>query len=405
MDKPFRDLLSGHTGITSLLKDSGLSELQRTINQITEPTRRMQELLTPSIAETMREMYVARELMQPSLAALAIQQREMSFARQALALQLPELSFVQQTNFGKISELAGFASSLAEVIRPTADALSAMSSGIADIIKPHHRFMEPVSWAHDLERRMGLIDVDWLIPTRWEISGLSFGELARFSDSVRFEAPFCDELNEIVIEELGEVVEDPSDDAEEREVQYDAAGRKPALVAFPQESYAKVVVAAGLELVVPAAPVPQPVGNAAGAVTFAGAHYEAMIQLENHLRSLITTLLGGVEPHWEKRRVSGEMRKRWSERREQDRARGDPIFPLIYYSDLGDLGQIMAQGNNWPLFEPIFKQRDDLLISIRRLAPIRNRVMHGRPLSQSEVLFLAAEGVRLLRSMGLITVQ
>jgi hypothetical protein len=405
MDKAFKDALAASRKISDLVKASELTPLQQAIDEITEPSRRIKELLGPVVFEEMRLMEEARQAMQPAVLAMEAYRNDLSIANQAMALRLPELSITRQANFASIQELASVSAAMAEMFRPTATALHAMSLQIAEIIEPSRHLFVNASWAGDLERRMGLINADWAIADRLAISGLSFGELAWFSDTVRFDAPYSEEVNEAVVEELGKIVHDPSEDTDEREAQYDAAGRKPALVAFPEDSYPSVVVASGFELVFPLAPVPKPIGNVTASLNVSSAPYIAMREIENHLRKLIADRLSTVERQWEKRLVPGDMRQRWIERREEYRAQGQPVFPLIYYSDLGDLGQIIVQNNNWPLFEPIFRQRDSLLVSISRLTPVRNTVMHGRPLSQSEVLYIAAEGHRLLSAMGLITIQ
>lgn len=71
--------------------------------------------------------------------------------------------------------------------------------------------------------------------------------------------------------------------------------------------------------------------------------------------------------------------------------------------DCRALGSLMAQRNNWSLFAPFFTKEDELMVSLLRLAPIRNAVAHGRPLSQTDTLYVAAEGMRLFKAVGILT--
>lgn len=354
-----------------------------------------------AFTENFAAVEAARKFMQPSAIELAAQGHALSIVNQAHVLGLPELSVARFAEFDAISKAA---QGIAAAMQPERSVLHDMSRHMAEISEAHRHWTEQYKWANDLERRMGLINADWARIDRLAVSGLSFAELARFSDVVRYDTPFSDETIEAVFEELGDVVEVLDDDPDQREAQYDAAGRKGALIAFPEPSYDRVIVAAGFAQF-PEAPVPQPIRNAPTVLVMEDVHRAAMTHLENHLRHFIALRLADADANWLKSRVPGSVRERLQPRQDEAIAKGWPVYDLIYYGDIGDLGEIMKQSNNWTLFEPCFGSRDGLLVSISRLKPIRNHLAHGRPITQTDVLIIAAEGHLLLRAMGVVNLQ
>ncbi|MBO9502583.1 Swt1 family HEPN domain-containing protein [Brevundimonas sp. A19_0] len=401
MDKRFLDAIEGATRASRILEEaSGTSRLKRQIDEATRATRLIDQITRNPVLDEFRRMEEARKAMKGPFSALAEHQDRMDVVNQAIALGLPQMPPSVLASIEAIETMTKLGESLDAIIRPTRFASHELALQIAGITEPHRRIAESRSWSADLERRMNLIDGDWARADRLAISGMSFASLAQFSDVVRYDSPFAEETNEIVIDELGQVVEEVEDDAEQREAQYDLAGRNPALVAFPEENYSNIVIASGFQLVFPTAPTPRPIENAPSGLVMADVHYVAMRDIENHLRHFIETHLSRENPQWLKQRVPGAMRQKWMGRQEEDRDLGNPVFAPIYYSDLGDLGQLMTQNNNWPLFEPFFGVRDGLLVSLSRLTPVRNTIAHGRPLCPTEILCIVAEGQRILRAIG-----
>ena len=96
------------------------------------------------------------------------------------------------------------------------------------------------------------------------------------------------------------------------------------------------------------------------------------------------------------------MRKRWKERQEEDRSFGRPVYAPIQYADFMDLAHIVGQSNNWDeAFKPIFRDREDFMMSLRRLHPVRKAIAHSRPLGRSDVLTLVAEATRIFHVLGI----
>lgn len=329
----------------------------------------------------------------------------LSIAAQAAAIRLPELHALEIARFSAIEEMRQATAVINDAFRPAQEATRLMAEEIARLTEPHRRFSQDMAaWSASLDMRMTAIKAAWVVPDHLALSGLAFGQLAAFSDTARYDSPFAKPTNEIFVEALGVVVESVAEGIDDREAQYDEAGRAPGLVAFPASAFDGVIVASGFMLELPRPPTPQPIANFEP-VSDDDIHYRVLKDLENHLRLFVSGRLAAVEPRWEKQRVPGYIFKRWKERQAEARDEGRPVFAPIYYSDLGDLGQIMIGGLNWPIFSPFFEGRDGLLESLRRLTPIRNAVAHGRPLGPSDVLFIVAEGLRLMRAIGVLTVN
>ena len=321
------------------------------------------------------------------------------------ALRLPMMDERTLSAFRAIEESHRATRLLDDAFKPSMIAASQMAERIAALTEPHRRFAADLSaWSASLQSRMDAINAAWAFQNHLAASGMAFGQLARLGDVVRYDAPFSAATDDVLIDELGIVVADIDDDAGEREGQYDAAGRNPSLVAFPQDGFEGVVLAAGFVVAIPPAPTPKPIENAFEPLSFDDLHYVALRELEAHLRALIGRLMSqDTGPKWIRQRVSGETFKKWTERQTVDRDGGRPVFEPLYYADFVELGAVIGQNNNWPLFEPYFGDRESLMVSLRRLSPIRNAVAHGRPLGQTDTLYIAAEATRLLRAMRVIT--
>ena len=232
----------------------------------------------------------------------------------------------------------------------------------------------------------------------------AFSRLARLSDAVHSAQPYARRINELLIGELGagaapELPESPLI----RDAAALDAGLAHDLIAFPAAAYSEVVFAAGFKFRLPSVPVPQVLEAVDPGATFDPMHGTVLVQIEQRLRRLIEDRLGGLAgPRWIKQRVSEAVRTRWRDRQEEELEAGRPVYPLVQYSDFMDLADVIGQANNWrEAFEPIFRSRDDFLVSLRRLHPVRKAIAHGRPLGRADVLTLVSEVTRICRALGL----
>ena len=131
--------------------------------------------------------------------------------------------------------------------------------------------------------------------------------------------------------------------------------------------------------------------------------WDILTQVEQYLRSTIAKCLTKLSgSNWIKQRVPHDMRERWKQRQEEDRSAGRPVYSRIQYADFMDLASIIIQANNWrDVFESIFKNKNEVQVSLQRLHPIRKSIAHSRPLSKSDRLTLASEANRIFSFLGL----
>ena len=132
-------------------------------------------------------------------------------------------------------------------------------------------------------------------------------------------------------------------------------------------------------------------------------HWRLLTELEQRLRHIVEkTLTELVGSNWIKQRVSQSVRQRWEERQENDRIAGRPVYATIQYADFMDLADVVGQTNNWDdVFQPIFQNREDFTVSLRRLHPVRKSIAYSRPLCRADVLTLVNEATRILGALGM----
>jgi len=90
-----------------------------------------------------------------------------------------------------------------------------------------------------------------------------------------------------------------------------------------------------------------------------------LYSIETALGELIIQEVGGAAgPKWFKQRVPETIRKEATARYEAERAsRWSTFVPFhqIYYTNFGELKQIIERADNWKLFANIFKGREVLI--------------------------------------------
>ena len=125
--------------------------------------------------------------------------------------------------------------------------------------------------------------------------------------------------------------------------------------------------------------------------------YDLLTDFERGLRYFIHQKMSDAfGSKWEKRRVPGEMYKRWREKRENAILAGESQELLIDYADFTDYVTIITQRNNWAeLFEVYFRRAEFVRESLHRLHPIRVCTMHSRILSQKMWQILQMETMLL----------
>ena len=141
------------------------------------------------------------------------------------------------------------------------------------------------------------------------------------------------------------------------------------------------------------APVPQAIESNDPDASSDPLHWMVLCEVERRLRNVVrehlTRLVGS---NWVKQRVPQDVRKRWHDRQAEDRAADRPVYDAIEYADFMDLRGIITRRDNWrDAFSAIFRDQDEIGVSLRRLHPVRKALAHSRPLSQTDVLTLASE--------------
>ena len=284
--------------------------------------------------------------------------------------------------------------------------LEAVNTQLARIVEPWgSAFASGAAWEASLTARMATLQTQWALRDCLDQSVIGFAHLSRLSDAVHTEEPYSELVGELVNDELGDGVE--AEEEDNSPASHDTAaieaGLNPDLIAFPPSAYSKVVIAVGFNFRLPPSPMPQAVESADPDAVFDPIHGRVMTELEQRLRNIVEKCLKALDGEkWMKRRVHEQVRKRWLERQEEDRQAGRPVYPPIQYADFMDLADVIGRADNWrDAFEPIFRNRDDLMVSFRRLHPVRNALAHSRPLGRVYVLTLVSEATRIFNALGI----
>lgn len=267
-----------------------------------------------------------------------------------------------------------------------------------------HLLSDGRSWSADLAGRMESLTVDWALADAMEASASAFGRLGRLADVARFADPYADEMADTLLVDLGTPTTSP-DEAEtvaKREERYDEVGRDRELIAFPPTSYGKILLSAGFAASFPAPPSITITGGLIEPVQFSPETAQLLQSLEAHLRSFVQRQLEAAEGSaWLKRRVQLETRNEWTRLAGEAEAKGKPVYEPIQYANFMDLFEVIARKDNWAVFGPYFRNRENLQMSMSRIYSIRNDVAHSRPISMSDVVIAMAESTILFRAIGL----
>lgn len=289
-------------------------------------------------------------------------------------------------------------------IVPLAEQIHSFSLSAAQAVQPLKGYFERMeAWRTSLADRMAGLQTPWAIEDHLGVSIVGFARIARLHDISSGPAPFHPASGEIFEEELGEPVAfDEGQTAENRETARIDAGLNPELVAFPREAYSGVLYSAGFELYIEAvAPVISENGDETG--RFDPKYASLLGLIENHLRKLIESELQKLKgEQWLKRRVHGDVRKKWQERKAKDHDQRGDSYPLLLYADFMDLADIISEGKNWEeVFKRFFGSKPDFQTSMWRLAPVRNAIGHNRPLVRADEITLLSEGNRILNALSI----
>ncbi|WP_179381738.1 Swt1 family HEPN domain-containing protein [Jannaschia marina] len=286
---------------------------------------------------------------------------------------------------------------------PMADQLQSFSLAAAQAVHPlQEHFQRIETWQTSLADRMAQLGTPWAIEDHLGVSIVGFARIARLHDISGMAEPFNPAVVEVFAEELGEPVAfDEHQSPDDREAAQIDAGLNAEIVAFPQETYPEVLFSAGFELRIEAVAPVRTDGGEVG--RYDPQHAGLLGEIENRLRALIETELQRIEGEaWLRRRVHGDLRRKWQDRKTAEHEQRGDSFPILYYADFMELMHIICEGRNWKeAFQRFFVSKEDFQVSMQRLAPVRNTIGHNRPLVRSDQLILLAEGTRILRALGI----
>jgi len=118
--------------------------------------------------------------------------------------------------------------------------------------------------------------------------------------------------------------------------------------------------------------------------------YEEYIRLyflERTLRQFVLICLSKISEQWWKTRVPPDVRGQAEERKAEEEQKLKPTINLhpLWYVDFYDYVKIITRKDNWnDIFKEIFVNKDEFKVTIMKLAPLRNKIAHMRPLSIRE---------------------
>ncbi|MCX7361284.1 MAG: Swt1 family HEPN domain-containing protein [Alphaproteobacteria bacterium] len=205
----------------------------------------------------------------------------------------------------------------------------------------------------------------------------------------------------MVLEELGGVNETEGT-PEQRDDAAILLGMRREFAVLSPSTLGSVVASVGFKFRVSATPLPQAIESEDSTAVYDPVHWSVLREVEQGLRRLIEEKLTELSgPDWVTRIVAGDVRKRWENGQQLDREANRQVLSAIHYSNFMELADLIVQKKNWlEAFAPIFKNRDDIVTSLRRLHPVRLALAHNRPLGVADQLLLWSEATRVLRALG-----
>ena len=182
---------------------------------------------------------------------------------------------------------------------------------------------------------------------------------------------------------------------------YTARGFNAALTTFPSDAFEE-----GIELAKLASPLPssndQDGRTEEVGFTRTNIAHDRLQRFETKLRHFINKIMTeAFGKDWIKHRVPGNLRQSWLDKRQKAQDNSEGKHPLLAYADFTDYVAIITRKDNWSeVFKPIFRHRESVQESFRRLHPIRICTMHARLITQDDELYLYVEIKRILKAIG-----
>ena len=247
----------------------------------------------------------------------------------------------------------------------------------------------------------------WLDPDIASQSFKAFADLQGVSQFATGRHPFSDEVSGYLRDRLGDWrrpiawADTGLDDIAVRAAFYADQGFDTELTEMPPPAFEESIEIGGLVAVrfdlVAAYGEPVPLADAATEAIFARSNraHKWLTRFEHAFRRYVHAKMAShFGENWPKQKLPKELRLKWVDKRDKA-VRHEEEGLLIEYADLPDFEQFIFASDVWPLFQPKLQNIDSSREALRRLYPLRNPVMHARPISLRDELILFADLQRL----------
>ena len=356
------------------------------------------------------------------------------FLRQIEQLPLVRLQKMRGAIFGPLEEMRRVAGHLGlahharleraqELLRSltkpfyrpqTAEVTKMLRQYESNITIPLQRYQEQMS---SLKRTIESMQAPWLDMENklQSLEGLS--ALQGIGHALRTMPPFDTGLADALRADLGDWRNEtalPSEifiDLRARQSFYEECGLNQALIAFPSDAFEQITITVNINVRANSVPMAEDYNfgleietdiNESDLYRTNEAH-DLIQRFETLIRKYIDEemkIAFGVD--WVEDQVPREIRQRWLNKQQKSQRNSKREYPLIAYANFTDYKKIITQEDNWKnAFESTFDRKDSVRESFRRLEPIRNDVMHSRPITQEGELYLYVEIKRILTAIGI----
>lgn len=286
------------------------------------------------------------------------------------------------------------------LIDESARLLSEYSERAASQAMAYSRVLDP-----SIQRAIESMRAPWLDSQNECRSIAGFIELQWIGETLRVGTPFDETIAELLRVDLGDWRADIAwpevifDDPAARSSFYVERGFNSELTEFPPAAFEETVALAGLvDAVLGGEPEEEVSGEEKLAFRRTNKAQGWLLRFEITLRHFIVQRMFAVHgEQWMKQKIAGDMLQRWREKQQAARDAGQPERPLIEFADFADYLPIIERKDNWKdVFGAVFKHRESVQESFRRLRPIRICAMHSRLITQDDELYMFVETKRIV---------
>lgn len=270
-----------------------------------------------------------------------------------------------------------------------------------------------VDWLDTMKQSLSLRRHPWLNESDPATSIRAVMDYHVLGSAINTFHPFSETVAEAARHVLGDwsnVAELPQEiftDPDARRDFYIAHGYDSALSSLPGPARAESRYFSGITDIPPVSlrargeDAPRDDSQEADGLTLASQAREMLAALERELRQFIDAkLTESCGSKWTTQRVPAGIVKNMRERRDYDKRFNDRQHPAVEYLDFTDYSEIIIRKDNWTeIFKGYFRREGFVKEAFLQLAPIRNAVMHSRPITQDDMEYLSLDVKRVREAM------